>query len=129
MCIRDRCESKHPVAVVRLFDTMHQEHPCMAFALRHGGLDEMVAAFCESLSNPLPEKGRAKTIVGLLESGHPLVKGALASSAADIADWLDRECEELWPDWEACTHDKMPPEDFIAGVLACLTGKKDPSSL
>ncbi|WP_443667201.1 hypothetical protein, partial [Desulfovibrio sp.] len=71
-CFFQQCESKHPVAVVRLFDKMHQEHPCMAFALRHGGLDEMVAAFCESLSNPLPEKGRAKTIVGLLQSDHPL---------------------------------------------------------
>lgn len=128
-CFFQQCESKHPVAVVRLFDKMHQEHPCMAFALRHGGLDEMVSAFCESLSNPLPEKGRGKTIVGLLESDHPLVKGALASSAADIADWLDGECEELWPDWEAGTHDEMPPEDFIAGVLACLKGEKDPASL
>ena len=49
-CFFQQCESKHPVAVVRLFDKMHQEHPCMAFALRHGGLDEMVAAFCESLT-------------------------------------------------------------------------------
>jgi hypothetical protein len=77
----------------------------------------------------LSVQGTYQTIVGLLESGHPLVKGALASSAADIADWLDRECEELWPDWEACTHDEMSPEDFIAGVLAYLKGKKDPSSL
>lgn len=128
-CFFQQCASKHPVAVMRLFDKMQQEHPCMAFALRHGGLDEMVAAFCESLSNPLPEKGRAKTIVGLLQSDHPLVKGALASSAADVADWLDGECEEFWPDWEACTHNDMSPEDFIAGVLACLKGEKDPSSL
>ena len=128
-CFFQQCESKHPVAVMRLFDKMRQEHPCMVFALRHGGLDEMVAAFCESFSNPLPEKGRANTIVGLLQSDHPLVKGALASSAADVADWLDGECEEFWPDWEACTHNDMPPEDFIAGVLACLKGEKDPSSL
>lgn len=36
-CFFQQCESKHPVAVMRLFDKMHQEHPCMAFALRHGG--------------------------------------------------------------------------------------------
>ena len=128
-CFFQQCESKHPVAVVRLFDKMHQEHPCMAFALRHGGLDEMVAAFCESLSNPLPEKGRAKTIVGLLQSDHPLIKGALASSAADIADWLDGECEELWPDWEAGTHNNMPPEALISELVACLAGEKNSEAI
>ena len=128
-CFFQQCESKHPVAVVRLFDKMQQEHPCMDFALRHGGVDEMVSAFCESLSNPLPEKGRTKAILGLLQSEHPLVKGALASSAADIADWLDGECEEIWPNWEAGTHDEMPSKDFIAEVLTCLKGEKDPASL
>ena len=128
-CFFQQCASKHPVAVMRLFDKMQQEHPCMDFALQHGGLDEMVNAFCESLNNPLPEKGRTKAILGLLQSEHPLVKGALASSAAEIADWLDGECEEILPDWEAGTHDEMPPKDFIAEVLTCLKGEKDPASL
>lgn len=128
-CFFQQCESKHPVAAIRLFDKMQQEHPCMDFALQHGGLDEMVNAFCESLNNPLPEKGRTKAILGLLQSEHPLVKGALASSAADIADWLDGECEEILPDWEAGTHDNMPPEVFISELVACLAGEKNPDAI
>lgn len=128
-CFFQQCESKHPVAAIRLFDKMQQEHPCMDFALQHGGLDEMVNAFCESLNNPLPEKGRTKAILGLLQSEHPLVKGALASSAADIADWLDGECEEILPDWEAGTHDNMPPEVFISELVACLAGEKTPDAI
>ncbi len=76
------------------------------------------------LGNPLCTRDipNHRGIVGIRP---PAGQGALASSAADIADWLDRECEELWPDWEACTHDEMSPEDFIAGG-ALSEGEKRP---
>ena len=110
-------------------DRRGEGRPRRVCDVRHGGLDEWGATCCESRSNPLPEKGRAKTIVGLLESDHPRGKGALASSAADIADWLDGECEELWPDWEAGTHNNMPTEALISELLACLAVEKNPDAI
>ena len=79
------------------------------------------------LGNPLCTRDipNHRGIVGIRP---PAGQGALASSAADIADWLDGECEELWPDWEAGTHSEMPPEDFIAEVLAFLKGEHIPTS-
>ena len=92
------------------------------------GIDELVAAFYESLSNPLSEKGRTKAIVGLLQSDYPLVKRSLEYSAADIADWLTRSARS-----SGRTGRPVPianaPEKFYCRGAGLSEGRKRPVRL